>query len=113
MAARLNAAQRAWADVITLLGRSREGDTSGARALLPTVLQEVDTLAPDPAGGEVAALALLGVGDADRTLSLLERIRPRGPWLWFALRWPEFDPIRAHARFRRLVDESRPPGKPR
>jgi hypothetical protein len=50
----------------------------------------------------------VALGESDRALELLERVRPRGARLWFYLRAPEFDAIRSNARFGRLVAESAP-----
>jgi len=52
--------------------------------------------------------ALVALGESDRALDLLERVRPRGARLWFYLRAPEFDAIRSTARFGKLVGESAP-----
>jgi hypothetical protein len=63
--------------------------------------------------GYELALGLVAVGQHDRALDLLERIRPRGPWLWTYLVFPGFDPVRAGARFQRIYQETRPPGAER
>jgi TolB-like protein/Tfp pilus assembly protein PilF len=57
--------------------------------------------------------AVVLVGDHEAALALLERIRPRGAWLWSYLVLPDFDPIRGDPRFQRVYEESRPPGAPR
>jgi len=53
-------------------------------------------------------MALIALGDHQEALDLLERLRPRGTWLWDQLQYPELDAVRAHPRFERLVEESRP-----
>jgi hypothetical protein len=54
-------------------------------------------------------MALVALGEHDAAIDLLERVQPRGAKLWFGLRMPEFDAVRAHPRFQRLVAEARPP----
>jgi TolB-like protein len=90
------------------------GNLAGARARLDPV---VASLAPG--GGPVTvrvgwelAAALTALGDTDRAIGLLERIRPRGPWLWSYLVFRDFDRLRADTRFQRIFDEAAPPGAP-
>jgi hypothetical protein len=52
--------------------------------------------------------ALLAYGERERALIILEAWKPRGPALWFWLRWPSLDPLRQEPRFMRIVEESRP-----
>jgi len=93
---------------------ARLGDTAAARA---TVEPLVAALGPDgPIAmreGTEIALALVALGDRARAMDLLERVRPRGAWLWSYLVMPWWDPVRADPRFQRLVRESAPPGAPR
>jgi hypothetical protein len=56
------------------------------------------------------AMALIAFGDLSHPLDILERVGARGASYWSSLRSPEFDPIREHPRFARIVQESRPPG---
>jgi TolB-like protein len=99
--------------VLPLL-RAAAGDTAGARLELDSALRRI--ISPE---GPVSvrqwgwAAALAGTRQPDRALDLLERIRPRGAWLWSYLGTPQFDPIRTDPRFVRLVEEARPPGAPR
>ena len=89
------------------------GDTVRARARTERIVREVVSL---DSGAQVwtvdaglrAADVLIITGDNDRALDVLERIRPRGVYLAFALQYPGYDPLRAHPRFQRLVEESRP-----
>ena len=93
---------------------ARAGDSVAARQHLDSLSRVVGTLqSPSPPQGFLVGWALMAVGDVDRTLDLLERVRPRGADLSFYLRFPEFDPVRTHPRFQHLVEESRPPGAPK
>lgn len=56
------------------------------------------------------AMAAAAVGQRDLAFRILERVRPRGPWLWSYLIWEGFDPIRSDPRLRKIIDEARPPG---
>ena len=60
-------------------------------------------------GFEVAG-ALVALGDTARALDVLERISPKGAWLWSYLLFPDFDPLRENARFQRLFTAIMPPG---
>ena len=90
------------------------GDVAGAQARLDPV---VASLAPGDGpvtvrvGWELVA-ALAALRETDRAIGLLERIRPRGPWLWSYLVLPDFDPLRADPRFQRVYSEAAPPGAP-
>lgn len=90
------------------------GNLAGARSRLEPA---VASLAPGDGplsvrvGWELGA-ALVAVGETDRAIGLLERIRPRGPWLWSYLVFPEFDPLRTDPRFQRTYREAAPPGAP-
>jgi hypothetical protein len=89
------------------------GDSAAARAGAEALARGVSGTAPiEPSLGTNVAAALLAVGERVRCLDLLERVRPRGAFLWFTLRDPGWDPIRTDPRFQRLVAESRPPGAP-
>jgi adenylate cyclase len=92
------------------------GDTLGARLLVDRRLREASS--PKPWAGlennrYTLAGALVALGEHERALDYLEQIRPRNGFLWLQLTTPEFDPIRDHPRFRRLIEESRPPGAQR
>jgi hypothetical protein len=56
------------------------------------------------------AMAAVSLRHTDIALDVLERTQPRGPWLWSYLVFEAFDPIRDNPRFRKIIDESRPPG---
>ena len=99
------------------LAEARSGDTATARSLLESLLTSrarggstADSL---HVRGYDLVLTLVALGDTSRALDLLERIRPRGAWLWSYLVFPGFDPIRAQPRFQRVYREARPPGAER
>jgi TolB-like protein/tetratricopeptide (TPR) repeat protein len=95
---------------------ARAGDRDLARQYLRSALRDIGgsaTVVPGVLGiGQTwnLALAAAALGDADLAMTLLERTRPRGPWLWSYLILEGFDPLRADPRFRKLLDETRPPG---
>jgi TolB-like protein len=97
---------------------ARTGDTVAARAWASELRREVLGAAGaaeaglGPRHAHSLALALIAVGDVSGTLDVLERARPPGAQFWQYLRAPEYDGIRSHSRFQRLVEESRPPGVP-
>jgi len=51
----------------------------------------------------------LSLGQPDSAVAVLERCDPRGPKVWFFLRSPVWDPVRATPRFQRLWNQTRPP----
>ena len=90
----------------------RAGDTAAARVRLGRLVgQFADPAHPRVAEGAYLAMGYAQLGDQEEALRLLERIEPRGIYLWgWGLRHPAFDPLRADPRFQRLVAETRPPG---
>ena len=95
---------------------ARAGNRTDARKHFREVLRELggsESVLPPVLGVRNAwecALAAVALGERDLALDILERTRPRGPWLWSYLIWEGFDPIRRDPRFRRIIDEARPPG---
>jgi len=90
------------------------GDSAAARARAEEFARSVDEAGPlayPPAQG--AAIAFAWLGDADRAMSFLERAREGGILTWWAMQDPAFAPLRADARFQRLLAELRPAGAPR
>lgn len=94
--------------LLVLIG-ARERRMPAARARATQMLQALGSGRPSPLQGSLVAQALVAVGDRERALAVLERVRPRGAALWFWLRPAGFDPLRADPRFVHLVAESRPP----
>jgi hypothetical protein len=103
------------AELALVLVEVAERDTAAARdraqRLAEAALEffrEVPTRGANPGAGNMAPMmALAAVGDPERALSLLELFK-RDRRLHWALRLPEFDALRTHERFQRLVEESRP-----
>jgi tetratricopeptide (TPR) repeat protein len=85
------------------------GDAAAARARIEPLFRS--SAARGMQGGYTTAEAFAVTGDRERALAVLERIEPRGAVLWWFMRDPWFDAIRTDPRFRRLVEESRPPGR--
>ncbi|MEX0690273.1 MAG: protein kinase [Gemmatimonadales bacterium] len=86
------------------------GDTPRARARLDRFLRDLPQAGPLKFQQAVyAAAVLVAAGEEMRALDLLERVALRGGGFWSHLRMPEFDAIRSHPRFRRLIADSRPP----
>jgi len=112
-AVRIGGAQRL-AELVAIQVDARTGDSVVARSRLDSLLvafAPADSI-PVRDGYEIA-LALLATGQRQRALDVLERTRPRGPWLWTYLLFPGFDRVRQDQRFQRVFEESRPPGAPR
>ncbi len=96
------------AAAVLTLAEVRAGDTLAARARLEHALRDIPQLErPGPTEALFGA-ALAALGDRERALDFLERVQPRGVQLVFELRAPEFDDIRSHPWFQRLVEESKP-----
>ena len=112
-AARLSAGDPLLGEAVLALVEARAGDPLSAHARVGRLLRDVAFLEQRVRGGAVLAMALVALGDHQEALDLLERLRPRGTWLWDQLQYPEFDAMRALPRFQRLVEESRAVGGPR
>ena len=103
-------AQHDYALMILAQAEALAGDTARARERLVPVLAQVPREGPLIPRYYQSSLAMIATGRRDEGLAVLERIKPRGAWLWSYLVMPGFDPVRADPRFVKLVDESRPPG---
>jgi adenylate cyclase len=87
----------------------QQGDSTAARERIHRLIREEQIGRPTVLEGWYLGMALVALGEHDAAIDLLERVQPRGAKLWFGLRMPEFDAVRAHPRFQRLVAEARPP----
>jgi hypothetical protein len=87
----------------------RTGSRQRAELEVERALSEiVDPSSPSPTDARFIGGALLAVGRENDALNLLERARPRGAWLWFYCLAPDFDAIRSHPRFVRIMGEAHP-----
>ncbi|MGH7547636.1 MAG: tetratricopeptide repeat protein [Gemmatimonadales bacterium] len=97
-----------YAEAVLALAELHAGDTVAARVRMERVLRELPhPHRPAPLEALLGA-ALAALGQHERALDFLERVQPRGVLRWDVLKAPEFDSIRSHPRFQRLVGESRP-----
>lgn len=86
----------------------RSGDTASFGKRIRRLRAAVNPGQPGVWDSWYLAIALAGAGRADAAVDVLERARPRGVTLRFALRVPEFDRLRTDPRFRRLMQTSPP-----
>ena len=114
MATRIGGEDRLYGEAALVVVQARLGDTvaarAGAEALAATALRTPGVAIEV---GWFTASALVAVGDYDRALDVLERVRPRGRHLWCDLQWIGLDPLRTNPRFQRIMATSLPPGEPR
>jgi hypothetical protein len=83
------------------------GDTAGAGRVAEGIVG--DPRVPDSRRGLAGAAILVALGERERALEYLERVRPRrGYGLPSILTYIYLDPLRSYPRFERLVEESRP-----
>jgi tetratricopeptide (TPR) repeat protein/tRNA A-37 threonylcarbamoyl transferase component Bud32 len=94
----------------SLLARvyAAQGDQAKAGAEADRLLAELGPGDVSPTSARFAAGALLAVGRREDAISLIERARPRGAYLWFYLRSLEFRPLASDPRFARVYQESDP-----
>jgi len=108
-AARLRAGFRVPGEAVLALVELQAADTLAARTRIARLEREIRSAGrPTITDAAWVGRALVALGESDRALELLERVRPRGARLWFYLLAPEFDAIRSNARFGKLLAESAP-----
>jgi len=96
-----------WARATIALVDLRQGDTLATRH----TVEKLVTGAGDPKSdrGTAVSTLLLALGEGERALDYLERVRPRrGFGFPLQLSYVFLDPLRTNPRFQRLVEESRP-----
>jgi serine/threonine-protein kinase len=84
------------------------GDSAKARLEIGKALAKINRAEPSPTDAKFVAGGLLGLGQRRAAIDLLERVRPRGAYLWFYLRSLEFIPLHGDPRFQRLMAAANP-----
>ena len=99
-----------WSQAASAVVDAASRDTSAARQRTDAIRKATAKTGTRPQEwtGEYLAAAIAASGDKDLALGLLEKIRPRGARLWFALTGPDFASLRREPRYRTLVASSRP-----
>lgn len=89
----------------------RAGDTVGARARVERRFRDLPGSGTplDYAEGVKLSIGYVALGNPERALQVLERVRPLSAAFGYGLRDPDLDPIRNNPRFQRLVAAARPP----
>ena len=85
-----------------------QGETGRARTEIGKALAKINRAEPSGTDAKFVAGGLLALGQRNAALDLLERVRPRGAYLWFYLRSIEFIPLRDDPRFQRLMADANP-----
>ena len=91
------------------------GDTARAVSELERALGSINTAAPSSTDARFLAVALIALGRMNEAVQLIERVRPRGGYLWFYLTAHDFDPLRTDPRFHTVFSQADPrrPDDPR
>ncbi len=100
-----------WGKAVGAIVDASARDTASARMRVRELVTATSPRALLRGGwtGEYLAIALASSGREDAALDMLERMKPMGVHLWFALRDPAFAPIRRHRRFSALLAATAPP----
>ncbi len=104
--------EEAWGLGPLAMVRAAEGDTAGARDLLARALARFERR---PLGANHAWLlgqGFMAVNARAQALTVLERTESRGMFLWWALQFSAFAPLRQEPRFQRLLAANRPDDAP-
>jgi TolB-like protein/Tfp pilus assembly protein PilF len=67
-----------------------------------------DSLRPLAADAVEVAYALVGLGEKDHAVEMLERVRDPWLWYWIYMRFPELDALQPDPRFQHLLATTRP-----
>jgi hypothetical protein len=96
--------------VASVMASAAARDTASARQRLGALIGEAPRAADRPSVwvGHYLARAYATLGENDRALALLDRARPRGASLWWALHDPSFDRLRGAPVFESIESESGP-----
>ena len=87
-----------------------DGDSTKARRLMAQALAPFAKRPFGPIPASAVIFGLVAAGQKPFALDWLERVTPRGAMLWWAMQFSEMDALRDDPRFKRVMDESRPPG---
>ena len=94
---------------VLAIALARSGSKTRAELEVERGLSElIDPASPSPTDARFLASALLAVGRREDALSMLERVRPRGAWVWFYFLSQDFDAIRDDPRFVRVMADAHP-----
>jgi len=105
-AIRIGGTDRVYGEAALVVVQARLGDTVAARAGAARLATALSAQRVGIEAGWFTATALVAVGDHDRAVEVLERVRPRGPHLWHDLQWIGLDPLRTNPRFQRIMATS-------
>src|SRR5262249_53537319 len=96
--------------VATIVTAAEARDTADAkqRLMVLTSLVPNSSTVPTVWTSHYLGVAYATLGQSDRAVALLDRARPGGSSLWWALRDPLFDALRARGSFGQLAAASEP-----
>ncbi len=87
-----------------------EGDRTRAGAELARLLKDLGSADPSPTNARFAASALIAIGRTRDAVTMIERARPRGAYLWFYLHAADFRALHADPRFELVYRQADPNG---